>query len=26
LRLEGLEPGQWRELTSDELRRLLALK
>jgi 23S rRNA pseudouridine2457 synthase len=26
LRLEGLEPGQWRELTSDELQRLLALK
>jgi 23S rRNA pseudouridine2457 synthase len=26
LRLEGLEPGQWRELTSDEVRRLLALK
>jgi 23S rRNA pseudouridine2457 synthase len=26
LRLEGLEPGQWRELKSDELQRLLALK
>jgi len=26
LRLEGLEPGQWRELNSEELRRLLALK
>jgi 23S rRNA pseudouridine2457 synthase len=26
LRLEGIAPGQWRELNSDELRRLLALK
>jgi|SRR5579859_740806 len=26
LRLEGLGPGQWRELNSEELRRLLALK